>query len=277
MSVPLQTGSVVVDGVGTFFRRLPGEGPPTVFVHGVPTHSEEWTPFLERMQGPALAFDLPGFGRSERPPPERFGCSVHAYAAHFERVLESLGIGEYQLVVHDWGAVGLIAAQRQPERVRRLCVINAVPLLPGYRWHRTARGWRTPVLGELSTRGWTRGLLALGLRESRGDWSPHDPEFVDMIWDHLDRGTFQAILRLYRSAPESELARLGAGLGAIEAPALVVWGNRDRYIPARFGPAFADALGDAELLARPELGHWPWLEDRALVDRICGFIEAPAR
>ena len=81
MSAPLQTGSVVVDGVGTFFRRLPGDGPPTVFVHGVPTHSEEWIPFLERMQGPALAFDLPGFGRSERPPPERFDYSVHAYAA----------------------------------------------------------------------------------------------------------------------------------------------------------------------------------------------------
>jgi hypothetical protein len=44
-------------------------------------------------------------------------------------------------------------------------------------------------------------MLDLVLRESRGDWSRHEPAFIDMIWDHLDPGTFDAILRLYRSAP----------------------------------------------------------------------------
>ena len=55
-------------------------------------------------------------------------------------------IDEYSLVVHDWGVVGLIAALRRPQQVRRLVVINAVPLLPGYRWHWVARCvWRLPV------------------------------------------------------------------------------------------------------------------------------------
>ena len=85
------------------------------------------------------------------------------------KALEALGVGEHALCVHDWGSIGLIAAQREPARVRRLCVINAVPLLPGYRWHRTARGWRTPVVGELSLRLFTKRTLALGLRESRGN------------------------------------------------------------------------------------------------------------
>ncbi len=177
-------------------------------------------------------------------------------------------------MVHDWGGVALVAAQREPERVRRVCVINAVPLLPGYRWHRTARGWRTPVLGELTTRIRSRRLLALALRESRADWSAPDPEFVDMIWDQLDRGSLDAILRLYRSAPEDELARLGKDLGRLRAPALVVWGLRDRYLPPRFGRDYAEALGDAELLEVPEAGHWPWLEQPSLVDRGVRFIEA---
>ena len=63
----IETGTVMVDGVSTFFRRVPGEGPPVVFVHGNPTHSEDWQPFLERIPGPALAFDLPGWARSTRP------------------------------------------------------------------------------------------------------------------------------------------------------------------------------------------------------------------
>lgn len=269
----IETGSVVVDDVAIFFRRIPGDGPPTVFVHGVPTHSEDWMPFLERMQGPAIAFDLPGFGRSERPPPERFDYTVSTYAAFFERLLARLGIGEYSLVVHDWGSLALVPAQQQPQRVKRLCVINAVTLLPGYRWHRTARGWRTRGLGELSSRLWSKRAMALGLRESRGDWSAHDDEFIEMIWEQLDRATFAAILRLYRSAPEDELERLGRDLGRIEAPALVVWGLRDRYLPARFGRAYADAMPGAELLELPEAGHWPWLEEPSVADRVVSFIE----
>src|SRR5215213_6038290 len=72
----IETGTVMVDGVSTFFRKVKGEGPPAVFVHGNPTHSEDWQPFLERIGGPALAFDLPGWGRSDRPPPAEFDYSM---------------------------------------------------------------------------------------------------------------------------------------------------------------------------------------------------------
>ena len=150
--------------------------------------------------------------------------------------------------------------------------MNAVVLLPGYRWHRTARVWRTRGLGELSNRIWSRRLLDLGLRESRGDWSRHDPAFVDMVWEHLDHGTFDAILRLYRSADPDRLAAAGERLGAIRAPALVVWGGRDRYLPARFGPAYAERLPNSELLELPEAGHWPWIDAPEVVDRVIRFL-----
>ena len=271
--VGIETRSIDIDGIEVFYRRRRGDGPPTVFVHGVPNHSELWLPFIERLRGPAIAFDLPGFGRSSRPSPQRFDCSVDAYAVFVEQLLERLGVDEYSLVVHDWGVLGLITAQRHPDRVRRLAIVNAVTLLPGYRWHRIARIWRTPRLGEISNRLWTRPLLAFAMRESRGDWSPQPREFIDMIWDHLDAGTFAAILRLYRSAPESRLAELGAGLGSLEAPALVVWSLKDRYLPARFGRAYADALPNSELVELPDCGHWPWLEDPTVVDRVVAFLE----
>jgi pimeloyl-ACP methyl ester carboxylesterase len=270
---PIETGTVVVDGVATFFRRLPGEGPPAVFVHGNPTHSEDWLPILERMRGPALALDLPGWGRSARPSPERFDYSMHGLARFFARFLERTGVGEYSLAVHDWGGLALVAAQADPRRLRRLVVVNSVPLLSGYRWHRLARIWRTPRLGELSSRLWSRPVLAQALRESRGDWSRHPDRFVDLIWDHLDRGTFEAILRLYRSAPEDELEAAGGDLGSIAAPALVVWGLKDRYIPARFGRLFADALPNSELVELPESGHWPWRDEPETIERIVAFLE----
>jgi pimeloyl-ACP methyl ester carboxylesterase len=247
-----------------------------VFVHGVPTHSEDWMPFLEVMEGPAIALDLPGFGRSERPHQRDFEYSMHGYARHFTRFLEEMGVDEHSLVVHDWGSVGLISAQERPDRLRRLVVINAVPLFPGYRWHRTARVWRTPLLGELSTRIRSRRLLDWGLRESRGDWTRHEPAFVDLIFDHIDRGTWRAILSLYRRAPEDELAAAGEGLGSLAAPALVVWGMRDRYLPPRFGRDWADRLPSAELVELPEAGHWPWREEAGagMIERVLEFVRA---
>ena len=274
VSPPIETGTVVVDGVKTFYRRTEGEGPPALLVHGVPTHSEDWVKVMEAMSGPALALDLPGFGRTERPPPGRFDYSMHAQADFVWRFLDEMGVSEYSLGVHDWGALALIAAQREPSRLRRLVVVNAVPLLPGYRWHRTARMWRTPVLGELSNRIWSRPALGLALRESRGDWSRHSPEFVDMIWDHLDRGTFDAILRLYRSADPDVLARSGRDLGSLACPAVVVWGTPDRYLPTRFGRAYADVLPSAELLEIDGAGHWPWRQQPSLIPQIAGFLQA---
>jgi pimeloyl-ACP methyl ester carboxylesterase len=268
----IETGTVMVDGVSTFFRKVNGDGPPAVFVHGNPTHSEDWQPFLERIRGPALAFDLPGWGRSERPSPAEFDYSMNGLARFTTRFLEHMAVTDHSLVVHDWGSVALIGAQEEPERIRRLVIINAVVLLPGYRWHRTARVWRTRGLGELSNRLWSRRVLDLGLRESRGDWSRHDPAFIDMIWEHLDRGTLEATLRLYRSAPPDELAAAGEGLGAIRAPALVIWGGRDRYIPARFGPAFAARLPNSELVELPKAGHWPWIDAPEVVNRVIRFL-----
>jgi pimeloyl-ACP methyl ester carboxylesterase len=273
----IETGTVLVDGVSIFYRRRPGEGPPAVFVHGVPTSSEEFSPFLVRLDGPVVAIDLPGFGRSERPPPERFDCSMRSYVRLFGRLLGELGIDRYSLCVHDWGAVAMIAAMAEPERVQRLVVIDAVVLLPGYRWHRLARLWRTPILGELSWRLWTRRLVALALRESRGDWGRPDPDLVEIVWGNLDAGTARAILALYRSAPERELELAGRGLAALTAPALVVWGLRDRYCHGRFGRAYAERLPDATLLELPEAGHWPWREDPSVVDRVVAFLEAGAQ
>lgn len=131
-------------------RRTAGEGTPTVFVHGNPTHSEDWVAFMERLDGPALALDLPGWGRSERPGPGRFDGSMQGLGAFVGRFLDVAGVGRYRLVCHDWGGVALIAAQADPGRVERLVVINGAPLLPGYRWHWIARWfWRRRGLGEL--------------------------------------------------------------------------------------------------------------------------------
>lgn len=268
----IEEATIEIDGVRTFFRRKPGEGMPTVFVHGNPTTSEDWLPFLDRVEGPAIAPDLPGWGRSEHPEPGRFDGTMHGLSTFVERFLDAVGIEQHRLVVHDWGVVALIAAQRNPERVRRLVILNAVPLLPGYRWHWVARLWRRRWVGEAVNATSTRAGFALGMRQARADRGPMPGEFIDMIWDNYDRGTRRAILELYRSAPEEALAAAGSRLGELACPTLVAWGTGDPYLPREFARQYARVLPDAELLEFDDAGHWPWLERPDLIDRVVGFL-----
>jgi pimeloyl-ACP methyl ester carboxylesterase len=261
--------SEIIDGLPVFWRSAPASAAaPPLYLHGVPSNSDEWAPFLRRTGG--IAPDLPGFGRSGKPGSRAY--TIAEYDTFLERFLDHLGAGAVSLVVHDWGAVGLALAQRLPERIERLVIVNAVPFLPGYRWHRTARIWRAPVLGELAMGTTTRFVLRQLSRESNVRPGPMPEPWIDSIMAHFDQGTQRAILRLYRSSPPAVLTAAGARLGELRVPALVVWGTRDPYIPARFGAAYAEALTESELLELPDAGHWPWLDRPDVIDRVAGFL-----
>jgi len=267
----LDQDTATIEGLPVFWRSAPCAAPPALYVHGVPTSSDDWLPFLERTGGVAL--DLPGFGRSGKP--ARFDYSIDGYASFLERFVAEVGLERFSLVVHDWGAVGLALAQRMPERVHRLVVINAVPLLPGYRWHRLARVWRTRVAGELFMGATTRAGFKLLSRAANHRPGPLPDALLDAVMAHFDHGTQRAILRLYRSASPATLAAAGAGLGRLTAPALVLWGEHDPYIPVAFADAYAAALPAAELERLPDAGHWPWLDHPPLVDRVGDFLLGP--
>jgi pimeloyl-ACP methyl ester carboxylesterase len=230
---------------------------PIVYLHGVPTASWDWEPFLARTGG--VAPDLPGFGGSAKP--GDFDYSIPGYDAFLEAFCAHLGLDRFILVMHDWGVVGLALAQRRPDLVERIVLTACVPLLPGYRWHRVARAWRTPLLGELT----------MGFTTRRGFRRSLPAEVADRAYDDFDHGTQRAILRLYRSAPAEALARYGEGLGGLRCPALVLWPTRDPYIGAEFGRRYADALGGDPELEMVEAGHWPWLGRPEVVERVARF------
>ncbi len=271
MAGGVEERELVLDGIRVFYRQVPGEGTPTVYCHGNPTHSQDWMPFLERA-GPAIAIDMPGWGRSDRPDATRFDYSMYGLSSFLDRCLDQLGVEGRKLVVHDWGSLALIGAQQRPERVERLVVINAVPLLPGYRWHWVAQLWRRRPVGEILNATTTRASMALSLRQARGDRSAMPSEFVDLIWEHWDRGTQRAVLALYRHADPPRLAAAGRDLSRLSCPSLVLWGERDVYLPARFAEAYAAALPESTLDVLPGLGHWPWIDDLTAIDRILEFL-----
>lgn len=271
MPAAIEEGELRLDGVRVFYRRVPGAGTPVVYCHGNPTHGEDWLPFLER-GGAAIAIDMPGWGRSDRPDAARFDYSMYGLSAFLERCLDELGVSQRKLVVHDWGALALIGAQRRPDLVEKLVVLNGVPLLPGYRWHWIAQLWRRKPIGEILNRTTSKSGLSLLMRQATGDRRPMPPEFIDMVWRHWDSGTQAAVLALYRHANPDRLATAGKNLSRLTCPSLIIWGDRDPYLPTRFANAYATALPSSKLQVVPAAGHWPWLDDARVIEDVLNFL-----
>jgi pimeloyl-ACP methyl ester carboxylesterase len=220
-----------------------------VFVHGNPDSSQDWARLVERTGtfARAVAWDHPGFGQADKP--AGFDYSVQGYAAHLGRCLEVLGITRAHLVLHDFGGPwGLAWAAAHPAAFASATLLN-IGILPRYRWHYLARIWRTPLLGELVNATTTRTGFGLLVRHGNPRRLPR--AFVDRMYADLDRSTKQAILALYRATddPAGDSVRLGAALGPLDRPTLVIWGRHDPYLPV----ALAGRQREAFLSARVEV------------------------
>ena len=262
--------TIELAGAPVFYRGAEPQLAPILYLHGAPTSSDDWIPLLEATGG--VAPDLVGFGRSSKA--ANLDYTLAGLGNFIEVLLDHLDLPRVTLVAHDWGAGGgLVFAQRHRERVRRLVLVNALPLLEGFRWHRLARILRRPVIGELAMGATTRSTLRRTLRRGYADPQALSATRFDEIWAQFDQGTQRALLRLHRSASEAELARAGARLGTLAMPALVVWGERDPWLPASLADTYRGRLPDARVARIADAGHWPWLERSEAAERITEFVE----
>ena len=146
-----------------------------------------------------------------------------------------------------------------------------MPFLPGYRWHRTARIWRTPrARGDGDGRrpcGFTLKWLS---REANVTPGPLPEDMRRSIIDHFDQGTERAILRLYRSSPPERLAAAGAHLGDVGPDAGGVGHARPLH-PRALRREYA-VRSQRRAARAPDAGHWPWLDRPDLPARVHEFL-----
>jgi pimeloyl-ACP methyl ester carboxylesterase len=246
-----------------------------VFVHGNPGSSRDWRDLVDRV-GPfsrALAVDMPGFGRADKP--ADFDYTVAGYARHLGLLIDALQIRRVHLVLHDFGGPwGLTWAADHLDRVASVTLIN-IGLVPGYRWHYMARLWRLPIIGEVVMATTTRPLMRLALRHGNPRGLP--ATYFDEMYSDYDSGTRRAVLRLYRQTSNvgamSDL--LASKLAPRMLPALVVWGARDPYIPVRYAEMQRKFFAVDRVVRLEDSGHWPMVDNPAAVsDAVIPFLRS---
>lgn len=278
MSAGVERSSLLAGGTRT---RLVQAGPAeaseaVVFVHGNPGSADDWERLVAaagRVGRRAVAFDLPDFG--ETVAPEGFEHSVFGYASFLGEALGELGIERAHLVLHDFGGpIGLVWTAMNPDALAGIVLIDT-GILPGYRWHRLARIWRTPVLGELLQATATRPAFRFLLNLNEPRELPRD--FVEAMYDHYDRRTRRAVLALYRDtddpgAAATEFSRL---MAPRDVPALVIWGEHDAYLPYSYAACQREAFPSADVHVLAASGHWPYADAPETVERL--LVEFLAR
>jgi pimeloyl-ACP methyl ester carboxylesterase len=254
--------TISLAGSPVFYRSAPAAGTPPLYLHGVPTSSDDWTVFLERTGG--IAPDLIGFGRSGKG--GHLDYSLDGLTDFVEALLGHLDVERIKMIGHGWGAaVAATLAQRRREHVERLVLCNPLPLGEGFRCPRLGRLWRRPVIGELVMGSTSRWMLGRLLRRGcvRPDaWSQAR---IAAVWEQFDQGTQRAILRLHRSTDAHRF------LGA-DAPALVIWGELDPWFPVELADAYAARFPGATLERVPNAGHWPWMDQPGLIERVAAYL-----
>jgi pimeloyl-ACP methyl ester carboxylesterase len=244
-----------------------------VFVHGNPGPMDDW----ERLMLPVaefarvVAMDMPGYGRADRP--RDFDYTVEGYATHLGGLLEQLGVKRAHLVLHDFGGPwGLAWASHHLDAQAGVTLINT-GVLVGYRWHKYARVWQVPVLGELAQLPTSATLYSAAVNADNP--RPLPREFVDRVIRYMDWGHKRAVLRLYRATRDvdGQSRAVAQRMGTVDRPACVVWGAGDPYLPLPFAERQREWFPRAEVHALEGLGHWPFIDDpNAVHDIVVPFL-----
>lgn len=248
--------------------RTGGWGPLIVLIHGITSSSATWDRVLPTLaqRYTVLAPDLLGHGRSDK---LRGDYSVGAHANTIRDLLDELGYQRATFVGHSLGGgVALQFAYQYPERIDRLALVapggfgkEVTPLL---------RAASLPGSGAVLALAAAKPIIEAGtmLTQMLGRLGLHggtDLEEIGRAYALLsNRDARKAFLHTLRSVVDIAGQRVTA-LDRIDVahdfPALIVWGGRDRVLPASQGEQAHQLVPNTYLALFEDAGHFPHRDD----------------
>jgi pimeloyl-ACP methyl ester carboxylesterase len=243
--------------VARFHYLHAGSGSPVVLLSPGAAWVIGWKeqlPVLARDHS-VYVVDLPGQGYTQLHD-RHFDWDLAAMTGAIGTFMNAVGVPRAALAGNSWsGGWALAFAQRHPERVSRLALLDATALDTRDVWRYEVLKY--PVVGELLTnlfgarKSTTRGALDdILIHHQRAT-----PELVDDVWAPL---TFHDNLRanylLERGLHWSETQR---ALPATHTPTLVLWGRQDKIVPVWQAERLGRLLPDARVRILDGCGHAP--------------------
>lgn len=253
-------------------------------LHGFPEFWYGWRAQIPALVSAGFRLMIPdqiGYNRSSRP--ETIAdAGLDPLADDVIALIEAAGEERAYVVGHDWGgAVAWWLANRDPERVARMVILNVAHHAAMARairtsWRQRVRSsyiafFQLPRLPELWLARANFAPLAAMMRLSarRGTFSDGEMAAYRDAW--RQPGALAGMLAWYRALRVARPGRLASP--RITVPTLIIWGLRD----AAFEPSLAweslSLTDDGELETFPDATHWVQHEESARVnDLLVDFL-----
>jgi pimeloyl-ACP methyl ester carboxylesterase len=251
------------------------DGIPMVLIHGSLASLHVWESWARELAETArvISVDLPGHGLTGPWPRDEY--TIEAYTDFVEVLIDNLQLDRVVLVGHSMGgAVAWSFAATRPDRVLELVLVDAA----GYPRQGEAplptRLARTSLLGDFGIFFKPEIAVRRSLREAYADPAMVTPERVKQ-YAELQRFPGNREATLLRARTQEPLDP--TPLKRIDAPTLILWGAKDKWVPAADAFRFQSDIKGARLEIFESLGHNPMEEDpRATAAAVLAFIaDAP--
>ena len=238
-----------------------------LFLHGFPTSSLDWTHILPHLgEHRAIAPDLLGFGRSEKP---GIRYSYPLQADLISTLLEQLGIERVRVVAHDYAvtlAQELLTREAKgaiPFRIDRIVYLNGGVYARLHRQRLIQRILRTPMLGPIVARRMTSASLRNALNAMAGEhdaWSEADAEAHWREIAHADGLARLPQLLHYIVDRRRHGATWESAMEAAASRSAFVWGPAEPVSGAHMLAEVRRRMPEAEVHELDGLGHYPHWE-----------------
>ncbi len=256
----LTESRLTIDGVAGVVTSAgdPQSDEGAVCLHSVPGSGRDFQwlqPEIAQVMR-TVAFDLPGFGRADKP--IDFPYSIEGYQSWLAPAIDELGIKRVHLVMHSFhGQTGLLWAAMHPDRCASVTLLDS-GVLEDYPGNLVANIWRTRYAGELLQWATTRWAFKLFMRW--GNPRGLNPQWLDELITEDDRDTRRVTLELYRNTDFDDGQMLRRALSPHELPALVIHGKRDPFISWRYAERQRETFPDAQVHVWDDCGHFPHVQ-----------------
>jgi pimeloyl-ACP methyl ester carboxylesterase len=256
-----------------------GEGrgkTPVLLVHDFCATRDMWTDSLGKLAEKfhVLAPDLPGFGASEKPDPQRYAYGWEAFASSLVDLVAAKGLGRIHVCGHGMGGgIALALAAKHPSLVHKLVLASALVFEP--QEHALERSGRLPLVGALLWRQvMSRTLFRKYVHSTVYSGASKVPAGrADDFYESFNTpGARQAAHATLVAMADTR--PLVAHLPRVTADTLVIWGRDDQIAPIDHGRRLARELhGRLDVL---ECGRCPPDEQPdAFATTVNGFLESP--
>ena len=239
-----------------------GTGELIVLLHGWGSNIKLFANLIELLSRKyhVVAMDMPGFGESQEPPS---AWCVDDYASFVVDFLKDYSDKKVMLLGHSFGGrviIKLNSRKNLPFEISRVILVDSAGILPP---KTNKKSWRT--------RKYKMGKAILSTKLMQ-KLAPDALEKLRVKYGSADYVAASPLMRqvLVKTVNED----LEPLLPNIKCPALLVWGVNDTATPLSDGEKMEKAIPDAGLVKLENAGHYSFLEQQFLFNRVmCSFLK----